>query len=74
MQCEGFEKANFDIVIEGLGWVSVQGKGFANFLLHIPRNVNFHIRESPLQPFEANTKGLKTFTGNPVNSRTKRNR
>ena len=48
MQCPGFDKANFDIVIEGLGWVSVQGRGFVNFLLYLPKNIKYHIRDDPM--------------------------
>jgi hypothetical protein len=73
LNCLDFKRANYDIVIEGLGWISVQGKGSVSFLLHIPKQVNHHIRDDPLQPYEANDKGLKKFTGNTVNARTKRN-
>lgn len=74
LNCDGWKKANYDIVVEGLGFVSVQGKGFVSFLLHLPPSIRYHVRNDPLQPFEANTKGLKKFHGNTINARTKRNR
>lgn len=41
---DSFKLANFDISIEGLGWFSIQGKGFINLLLHLPKGVKYHIR------------------------------
>lgn len=73
LNCTDFKEANFDIVVEGVGWISVQGRGFATFNLLLPEGVNFHIRDDPMQPFEANHKGLKRYQGNTVNARTKRN-
>lgn len=52
LNCDGFQKANFDIVVEGLGWVSVQGRGFVNFMLYLPPGIKYHIRTDPLLPFE----------------------
>lgn len=45
LNCNDFKKACYDIVIEGLGWFSVQGKGFVTFLLHLPPGVRYHIRD-----------------------------
>jgi len=73
LNCTDYKKANYDIVVEGLGWISVQGKGQASFILYIPQNVNFHIRDIPLRPYEANIRGLKKFYGNTINARTRRN-
>jgi hypothetical protein len=39
----------------------------------LPAEIKYHIRDDPMQPFEANVKGLKKFTGNTINARTKRN-
>lgn len=36
LNCNDFKEANFDISIEGLGWFSVQGKGFITIMLHLP--------------------------------------
>lgn len=44
MNCNDFKLANFDVSIEGLGWFSVQGKGFVNMMLHLPKGVKYHIR------------------------------
>lgn len=65
--------ANFEIVIDGLGWISVQGMGFATFILHLPPGVEFHVRDDPMRPHILIDKKLKKFTGNTVNSRTRRN-
>lgn len=42
-------------------------------MLHIPPDVKYHIRDSPLMPFEVIDKGLKKYTGNTVNAHTKVN-
>jgi 30S ribosome assembly GTPase len=73
LNCNDFKEANFEIVIEGLGWISVQGKGFVNFIVHLPEGVKIHVRDEPMQPFLAKDKGLKRFSGNTINARTKRN-
>lgn len=74
LNCDDYKLANFDISIEGLGWFSVQGKGFISMLLHLPKDVKYHIREDPLFPFEVVDKGLKRYTGNTVNAHTKKNK
>ena len=74
LNCTNFKLANFDIVIDGLGWVSVQGKGFVNFILHLPPDINYHIRDQPMQPYEADTRKLKRYTGNTINARTRKNK
>ena len=48
MTCRDFKRANYDIVVEGLGWISVQGKGPVSFLLKIPKEIKYHIRDDPL--------------------------
>jgi 30S ribosome assembly GTPase len=73
LTCEDHVKANFDIVIEGLGWFSIQGKGFVSLMLYLPKNVKYHIRKDPMFPFEVKEKGLKRYNGNTVNSNTKKN-
>lgn len=73
LNCYDYKKANFDIAIEGLGWISIQGKGPASLILYLPDNVRFHIRDDPLRPYEANIRGLKKFHGNTINARTRRN-
>ncbi len=43
-------------------------------MLHLPKDVKYHIRKEPMFPFEVIDKGLKRFTGNTVNAHTKRNK
>lgn len=74
LNCDNYRLANFDIAIEGLGWFSVQGKGFVNMFLYLPETVKFDIRDEPLCPYEVLDKGLKKFTGNPVHVSTKKNK
>ena len=45
LNCTNFKLANYDIVVDGLGWVSVQGKGMATFILHLPPMINYHVRD-----------------------------
>ena len=66
--------ANFEIAINGLGWISVQGIGFATFILHLPAGVEFHVRDDPMRPHILIDKKLKKYTGNTINTRTKRNK
>jgi hypothetical protein len=49
--------ANFDVSIEGLGWFSVQGKGFLDMFVNLPANIKHHIREIPMLPHEIKDKG-----------------
>ena len=49
--------ANYDIVIEGLGWFSIQGKGFLDLFLHLPFGIKYHVREAPMRPFMLKDKG-----------------
>lgn len=74
LNCDDYKLANFDISIEGLGWFSLQGRGFANLLLHLPEGVKYHIRSDPMFPYEVEEKGLKRLSGNPVNSHTRKNK
>lgn len=52
----------------------MQGKGFINLFLHLPKGIKYHIRDDPLCPFEVVDKGLKKYTGNTLNANTKRNK
>jgi hypothetical protein len=74
LNCGDFKLANYEIVIDGLGWISVQGQGMATFILHLPPNVNFHIRDDPMRPHVVQDRRLMKFTGNTVNANTRRNK
>ena len=72
--CRSWKLANYEIVIDGLGWISVQGEGFATFILHLPQGVNFSVRDDPLRPHILIDKKLQKYTGNTVNARTRKNK
>lgn len=74
LNCTNFKLTNFEIVIDGLGWIGVQGIGFATFILHLPAGVSFHIRDDPIRPYILVDKKLKKYTGNTVNARTRKNK
>ena len=74
LNCTNYKLANYDIVIDGLGWVSVQGKGMVTFMLTLPPMINYHIRDQPMRPYEADSRKLKRYTGNTVNARTRKNK
>ena len=74
LNCTSYKTANFEIVIDGLGWISVQGIGFATFILHLPPGVTFGIRDDPIRPYIFKDKRLRKYTGNTVNAGTRRNR
>mmetsp|Transcript_5064 Transcript_5064/g.4996 ORF Transcript_5064/g.4996 Transcript_5064/m.4996 type:complete len:270 (-) Transcript_5064:14-823(-) len=46
------EKANKDIVIHGLGWVAISGRGSSTFDVWVPQGVGVTVRPA-LMPFEA---------------------
>lgn len=50
LNCTEYKHTNFEIVIDGLGWISVQGLGFATFILHLPPGVTFRVRDDPMRP------------------------
>mmetsp|Transcript_15942 Transcript_15942/g.24659 ORF Transcript_15942/g.24659 Transcript_15942/m.24659 type:complete len:162 (-) Transcript_15942:11-496(-) len=74
LQCDDWKEANYDIVIEGLGWFSIQGKGFVNLFLNVPFGIPHHIRESPIRPFEVQDKGLQKYTGQTLRANSRKNR
>lgn len=51
LNCTEFKLTNFEIVIDGLGWIGVQGQGFATFILYMPPGVKFSIRDDPIRPY-----------------------
>ncbi|OMJ86168.1 hypothetical protein SteCoe_12371 [Stentor coeruleus] len=67
--CVANKRAARDIVIHGLGWVSVTGLGRAKFDIYLAKGVGFNMRD-PLMPYEASpdkvayNKG-RTFNSNP---------
>ena len=74
LDCTDFGKANYDIAIEGLGWMSIQGKGFTSMLINLPFGIPHHIRDSPMRPWEVKDKGgLRRYTGMTVAAKTKKN-
>lgn len=58
---ESWKKSCVDIVLSGLGWISVTGPGSVRLRVWVPRGVGVFTRE-PLMPFEAET-GVSTYTG-----------
>lgn len=74
LNCTDFKLTNFEIVIDGLGWIGVQGQGFATFILYLPPRVNFSIRDDPIRPYILQDKPLQKYTGNTINARTRKNR
>ena len=74
LDCTSYKTANYDIVVDGLGWISVQGKGSVTFMLYLPEGIAYHIRDTPMRPFEVNDRKLKRYTGNTINARTRKNR
>lgn len=57
----GWKKSCVDIVLSGLGWISVTGPGSVRLRVWVPRGVGVFTRE-PLMPFEAET-GVSKYTG-----------
>jgi hypothetical protein len=74
LHCYDHKLVNYEIVVDGLGWISVQGKGMANFILHLPPHIGYTIRDDPMRPYMAQDQRLQKYTGNTINSNTKRNK
>jgi hypothetical protein len=65
----GWKMACVDIVLSGLGWVSLTGAGSIRVRIWTPRGVGVFTREA-LMPFEVRTSGVSRYTGtNAVNVR-----
>jgi hypothetical protein len=61
---KGWEEAAYDIVIPGLGWVSLTGVGSAAVRVNAPSGTEITLRPS-LLPFEARSTTAK-FTGSKL--------
>ena len=74
LECTDFRVANYDVSIEGLGWFSIQGKGFADLFLRLPSGLRYHVRESAMRPWELRDKGgLNRYTGMTIAAKTAKN-
>jgi hypothetical protein len=58
---EGWKQSKYDIVIAGLGWISVTGSGMARLKITVPHGTSVSMRPA-LLPFEASY-STATFTG-----------
>ena len=74
MKCDNFRLLNYDIVIPGLGWISVAGSGLINLEIYLNEKIEPYIRDNPIMPYEIKAKGIKKYFGNPINSKSKINR
>lgn len=68
----GWKKASVDIVLSGLGWISVTGPGSVRLRVCVPKGVGVFTRE-PLMPFEAQ-KGVSRYTGSTAVNRKQVNK
>ena len=75
LDCNSFEKANYDVSIEGLGWFSVQGKGFLSMFINLSFGIPYHIRNESIRPWDLKDKGgLQKYTGMTVNTKSPKNK
>jgi 30S ribosome assembly GTPase len=58
----GWKRACVDIVLSGLGWVSVTGAGSVRLKVCAPKGVGVFTRD-PLMPFEVRVSGASRYTG-----------
>jgi len=54
-----WKEARMDVVISGLGWVSITVKGKVKFKTFTPKGVGLFAREDPLMPYETPTRTRK---------------
>lgn len=74
LKCDIFSLLNYDILISGLGWFSISGKGFVQIELHLPEGIKVYLRKKPIMPYEIKSRGVKNFFGKTINSNSKINR
>ncbi len=74
LKCDLFSLLNFDIVISGLGWFSISGKGLVSLEVSVPEGVSVYLRTKPIMPYEIKTHGVKKFFGKTINSNSKINK
>ena len=74
LKCDMFSLLNYDILISGLGWFSVSGKGLIQLDLYLPAGVNVHLRKKPIMPYEIKSRGVKKVFGKTINSNSKINK
>jgi 30S ribosome assembly GTPase len=67
IECRDTNRASKDLVIHGLGWVSITGQGKGVFEVYLAKGVGFNVRE-PLMPFEAHTHKVPNTKGKTINS------
>jgi ribosome biogenesis GTPase A len=72
--CDKFSILNYDIVIPGLGWFSISGKGFIQIDVYAPSGIKLYVRNKPIMPYEIKARGVKKYYGTPINSNSKINR
>lgn len=66
---EGWKRACVDIVLSGLGWVSVTGAGSVKIRVWAPKGVGVFTRDA-LMPFEVRVSGASRYTGSrAINTR-----
>jgi ribosome biogenesis GTPase A len=66
VNCQGFKQASKDVLIHGLGWVSITGSGSIVFDVISPFKVGITLRP-PLMPFEAAADRLSKVPGRTIN-------
>jgi 30S ribosome assembly GTPase len=59
---QGWKRAALDVVLSGLGWVSVTGAGNCRLRVCTPKGVGVFTRDA-LMPFEVKTSGVGKYTG-----------
>lgn len=64
---EGWKKSCVDVVLSGLGWISVTGPGRVRLRIWVPKGVGVFTRE-PLMPFETDV-GVSKYTGSSAVNR-----
>lgn len=74
LECDKQTLSNYDIIISGLGWFSISGKGFVQLHLNAPEQVKIFLRNKPIMPYELQKLGIKKFTGKTHNSNSKTNK
>ena len=73
LDCDKYSILNHDIVISGLGWISISGKGFCQIEVNVPEDIKVYKRSGVLCPYEPRNNKVKKLFGKTVNISSKKN-
>lgn len=74
LNCTQYRFLEFDVVISGLGWFSLSGKGYCQIEVYAPIGIKVSLRTPALLPYEVRNIGSQKLHGKTINLDSKRNK